>query len=416
MVPHLTRRELLARAAALSALPTWLAPLARAAADGPRASDRCVVIVQLDGGNDGLNTLAPVGDDLYHRLRPSLALKPGAGHRVDAHYAWHPALARLARRFADGGVAVVQGVGYPEPNLSHFTSLDIVQSGTTAVPLPATGWLGRAADARQPGEYPPLTLLALGQDVAPRALRAARGLPVAVPRLEDAAVRAAPAGADEADERARRRALEAFARPAAQPGAATHVAAAARAAKQVALDLARAADFTPAVEWPDSALARDLQLVARVLDKGLPTRFFHVAQGGYDTHAIQAEPHAALLSALDGALDAFLRELTARGLHERVLILTVSEFGRRVAQNGFGDRAGTDHGAASLQLALGAGIEPGIHGPPPDLAALDPHGNLRHTTDFRTVYAGVLQRWLGVDAGAVLGAPFAPHPALRASS
>ncbi len=411
MVPHLTRRELLTRAALLSAVPAWLQ---RAATAAPSASERCVVIVQLDGGNDGLNTLAPVGDDLYHRLRPSLALRPDAGHRVDEHFAWHPALSRLARRFAEGGVAVVQGVGYPEPNLSHFTSLDIVQSGTTATPLPATGWLGRAADAAFEGEYPPLTLLALGQDVAPRVLRAVRGMPVAVPRLADAAVRVAPANADEADERARRRVLEALARGTREQDSAAHVAAAARAAKQVALDLARAEDFTPAVEWPDSPLARDLQLVARVIDKGLPTRFFHVAQGGYDTHALQAEPHANLLGTLDAALDAFLRELTARKLHERVLVLTVSEFGRRVAQNGFGERAGTDHGAASLQLALGAGIVPGLHGAAPNLAELDAHGNLRHTVDFRSVYAGVLQRWLGLDAAAVLGARFNAHPALRA--
>jgi uncharacterized protein (DUF1501 family) len=416
MATHLSRRELLQRAAALGALPAWLAPFARGAAHAadPELSDRCVVVVQLLGGNDGLNTLAPVGDDLYHRARPSLAIRPNEGLPLDEHHRWHPSLVHLARRYAEGGVAALQGVGYPGPNLSHFTSLDIWHSASVTTPLPATGWLGRLADTTRAGRYPPLTLLALGHDVAPHALRAERGLPVAVPRLEDAAIAVAPRGAAPDESEARRAALVALERGAANSTpAAARLTAGVRAARQVALDLARAADFTPRVEWPKDNLARDLQLVVRVIEKRLPSRFFFVSQAGYDTHALQREPHADLLRALDGALHAFLSELAARGLAERVLVMTMSDFGRRVRQNGFGDRAGTDHGAASMQLLLGAGSVPGLHGAPPDLAQLDEHGNLRHTVDFRSVYAGVIQRWLGADPEPVLGPGFVPHAALR---
>lgn len=416
MSSHLSRRELLQRAAALGALPAWLAPFARAAAsaEGPDPADRCVVVVQLHGGNDGLNTLAPVADDLYHRARPSLAIRPNEGLALDGHNRWHPSLVHLARRYSEGGVAALQGVGYPAPNLSHFTSLDIWHSASVTTPLPATGWLGRLADSTRHGEYPPLTLLALGHDVAPHALRAARGLPVAVPRLEDAAIAVAPEGAAMDEAEARRAAMVALERGAASASpAGARLTAGVRAARQVALDLARAADFAPRVEWPKDNLARDLQLVVRVIEKRLPSRFFFVSQPGYDTHALQSAPHAELLRVLDGALHAFLSELAARGLSERVLVMTMSDFGRRVRQNGFGDRAGTDHGAASMQLLLGAGIVPGLHGAPPDLAQLDEHGNLRHTIDFRAVYAGVIQRWLGADPEPVLGPGFTPHAALR---
>lgn len=408
---HLSRRELLRRAAVLGAVPSWLARLDDDA--DVRVAERCVVVVQLQGGNDGLNTIAPVGDDLYHRARPSLALAPSAGHALDEHHRWHPSLAHLARRFAVGEVAALQGVGYPKPNLSHFSSLDVWHSASLATPTPPTGWLGRLADATCGAEYPPLTLLALGHDVAPHALRAARGLAVAVPKLADAAIQSAPAGADSEEERARRAALSALERPGGTPAAA-RLAAGARAARQVALDLAQAADFEPRVAWPASDLARDLELVARVVDKGLPTRFFFVSQPGYDTHAIQGAPHAALLRDLDEALNAFLTELAARGLERRVLIMTMSDFGRRVRQNGFGERAGTDHGAASMQLLLGAGIEPGLYGPPPDLARLDEHGNLRCVTDFREVYAAVIERWLRAESAPILGGAFAAHPAVKA--
>ncbi|MEM9379394.1 MAG: DUF1501 domain-containing protein [Planctomycetota bacterium] len=412
----LSRRDLLRAGAALGVAPAWLRGLEARATE----RERVVVCVELNGGNDGLNTVVPVGDDLYHRARPDLAIAARDGHPLDDHHRWHPGLSRTARRFADGGVAVVQGVGYPRPNLSHFSSLDVWHSGVRSAPTPSTGWLGRLADATVAPDvearpaYDPLTLLAVGHDVAPHALRAERGMPVAVPSLDRSAVPTAPAGAGGMEAASRRAVLESLERASAARGAGrdARIAAAARAARQVALDLAVARDFEARAEWPDSTLALRLNLVARVLSKGLPTRFFLVSQGGYDTHANQGGPHAGLLADLDAALHAFLAELEARGLLDRVLVLTTSDFGRRVAQNGEGAGAGTDHGAASIQMLFGGGIQPGLHGPPPDLEGLDENGNLRHRVDFREVYAGVIGSWLGADPEAVLGEPFRPHASL----
>jgi uncharacterized protein (DUF1501 family) len=420
----LNRRTFLHRAALLGAVPPWLlrvqeaarAELAGLAPESGVAAraQRCVVVVELNGGNDGLNTIAPVEDDLYHRARPSLAITKAAGLPLDDHNRWHPSLVHVARRFTAGEVAAVQGIGYAQPNLSHFSSLDMWHSGHLRAPLPAEGWLGRAADLVLPEDASPLSLLALGRDVAPHLMRAQRLLPAAVPRLEAAALEAAPRDASMGEAAARRAALEALERGGATSPHAVRLAAGARAARQVAEELARAATFEPKVEWPASDLARDLELVARVLAHGLPTRFFFVSQGGYDTHALQATPHAALLRDLDLCLNAFLGELAARGLADRVLVVTLSEFGRRVRQNGFGDRAGTDHGAASMQLLLGAGVEPGLYGPPPDLANLDADGNLVHRVDFRTVVASIVERWLGADSEVILGERLPLHAALRA--
>jgi len=418
----LSRRELLQAGAALGLAPAWL----RGLDAGSLGAERVVVCIQLNGGNDGLNTVAPVGDDIYHRLRPHLSLETAKGPALKdpalgEHHRWHPSLARTARRFADGGVAVVQGVGYPSPNLSHFTSLDFLHSGTCRAPLPATGWMGRVVDAtpgkdaKQRTVHDPLTLLAIGPDVAPHMMRAKIAMPVAVPSLEKSVVRAAPAGASAMEEQARRAVLESLERASAAKGVGrdARIAAAAHAARQVAVELARAKDFEPRVEWPDSRLARDLNLAARVISRGLATRFFFVSQAGYDTHAVQGAPHAALLAEFDGALAAFLDELAARELQDRVLVMTISDFGRRAAQNGKGKSAGTDHGAASIQMLFGGGIEPGLHGPPPDLANLDENGNLRHRVDFREVYTSIIGRWLGADPKAVLGETFAPHPCVR---
>jgi uncharacterized protein (DUF1501 family) len=170
--------------------------------------------------------------------------------------------------------------------------------------------------------------------------------------------------------------------------------------------LEHALERRPQAEYPDDKLARDLGIVARAIDAELPTLAFHVAQPGYDTHAAQRDVHAGLLATLDGALDAFLRDLEACARLERTLVLVFSEFGRRVAENGVGDKAGTDHGAAGVALLLGGGARPGIHGAEPDLDALDDAGNLVHTTDFRALYADVIAGWFGVDAAAVLGGDF----------
>ena len=216
-------------------------------------------------------------------------------------------------------------------------------------------------------------------------------------------MRSGPPDASPAEAEARRRMLETLNREAAgAPAVSDSVAAASASIDAIERALAR----PPRAEYPEGDLARDLGIVARVIDAELSTRCFYVTQGGYDTHAAQADVHAALLGELDAALDAFLTDLAALGKLEETLVLVFSEFGRRVAENGVGPTAGTDHGAASLVALFGGGIRPGLHGPQPRLEELDASGNLIHTTDFRSVYADVVQGWFGVEPADVLGGAF----------
>jgi uncharacterized protein (DUF1501 family) len=392
-----TRRAVVGGALLSLSAARWL--------NGLPSGERALVVVQLRGGNDGLNTVVPRDNDHYRRARPELALEPSALLPLNDDWGWHPALAHTARRFAAGGAAVVQGVGHPRPNLSHFRSQDIWDVGSVAEPRPTEGWMGRECDLAL-GEHPsPLAMLAFGRDVLPRAMGAKRALACAVPSIERYRVRTAPEGQADAAE-ARRRAIEALNPGAGEPSLA-RLADAARAARASTTELARVARNPAKAEYPPTKLGRELALAARVLAAGLPTRFIYVTQDGYDTHVAQLGIHANLLADLDAALDAFQLDLERSGIADKVLVMTISDFGRRVAQNGVERTAGTDHGAASMMLLLGAGVRAGLHGSAPDLADLDGHGNLKHRTDFRQVYATVIEDWLGGDAPAVLGGTFA---------
>jgi len=372
-----------------------------------------LVVVELRGGNDGLNTIVPFEDDHYYRARPNLALAKKDVLRLDDLNGMHPALQRTAQRFGRDGVAVVQGVGHRVPDLSHFRSQDIWGAGSTdPAGLPETGWLGRASDRDPRAPANPVARLSVGAFGLPYALRGERTA-CAVPSLERYARRTAPNGTKADERRARQRALEALNQPAGEmrgmdPAALTHATRAAETARLSLADLARVRAFEPVATWPDTQLATDLRLVAGALAAGLPTRIAYVVLDGFDTHARQAGKHAELLAELDGAVDAFLNEMEARGRLDRTLVVTVSEFGRRVAENGVGKTAGTDHGAASVALLMGGRVRGGVHGDPPHLDRLDPDGNQPHTTHFLELYQTVVKSWLGVKDERVLGGGFEP--------
>lgn len=404
---ELTRRRFLGAcaggAAALLAAPAWLSAAARTAA----GRDRVLVLLQLRGGNDGLNTVVPKEDPLYHRARPDLRLNPTELHPLDDLHGFHPSLANLARRYAEGGVALVRGVGYEHTNLSHFRSQDIWDCASTALPLPPRGWLGAACDTWDGAGASPLVMLALGRDVLPRAMRAERALACAVPSVEAYRIEAAPAGAAPGLAQRRNELIDLMNPPQEAERLAPFTAAVAAARASID-ELAAAHGADAGASYPPGKLARDLQLAARVITSGLPTRFVYVTQDDYDTHGFQAGTHRQLLADLDGALDAFLADLAAHGALDRVLVMTISEFGRRVAQNGAGESAGTDHGAAGVQLFLGGGVRGGLYGPPDDLERLDEVGNLVPAIDFRRSYATALGPWLGADAEAALGGRYEP--------
>ncbi len=382
-----SRRAFLKGALAFPAAATLPGLFARAewAAGG---GDEVLVLVRLDGGNDGLNTVVPYADDLYHRARPGIGVKNPV--ELSDSIGLHPSLAALRGAWDEGALAIVQGVGYRDSSRSHFTSTDIWHTAFTTTPERWSGWAGRALDRMDEGEVPALQL-----DPAPLSL-ALTGERVVVPAVADA---------EGFRVRGNKELLEALvARP--REGVLEHVRRAAETAYRTAERLEKALGSGDAAGYPDTDLARRLWQVARLVEGGLPARVYAVRLSGFDTHSRQANAHAVLLKTLGDALAAFQADLKAKGLDRRVLLMTYSEFGRRVEEN---RSLGTDHGTAAPLFVMGGRVKGGLKGAHPSLADLD-QGDLKHHTDFRQVYATVLERWLNADARAVLGAAYAPLP------
>jgi len=358
---------------------------------GAEPSDRILVLVQLDGGNDGLNTVVPFGDDAYYRARPGLAIARDRVLRLgDGPCGLHPALAALRGVWDAGALGVVQGVGYPNASRSHFTSTDVWHTGRTGPQKRWTGWIGRTLDRAGKDDVAALYL-----DPGPLSL-ALVGERIVVPSVADAArfrVRGDQNLLGGLVERPREgETLEYIRRSARQ---------AYRASARI--EAALAGD-TGQDRYPATDLARRLWQVARMVQADLPARVYAVRLTGFDTHARQAPAHATLLQTLGAALGAFHKDLQTHGLAKRVLTMTYSEFGRRVGEN---RSLGTDHGAAAPMFLMGGGLKGGFHGKHPSLTDLE-DGDLRHHTDFRQVYATILERWLQVEAKAILGQTYRP--------
>jgi uncharacterized protein (DUF1501 family) len=373
-----------------------------AAAENSSGSTRTLVVVQLAGGVDGLNTVIPYTSGPYRDLRPALAIADAEMLVVDDHAAFHPSLVNFKKRFDEGTLAVVEGVGYPDPSFSHFKAMDIWQNadpnGTAR-----DGWLGRYFEDLTDYGGHPLSGLSVGGRL-PSAFESARATIPSVGSLDTFALQG-PAG-DSARMPSLMRLYDVY-RPAGSAFAAlldTTLDSAMAAATELS---AAAARYVPAAEYPDSSLASGLRLIAELIDSGggeTPLRVGHVTLGGFDTHTQQAQMLSGLLGELDAALDAFLTDIQAHGHGDDVLVMTWSEFGRRVPENG---QAGTDHGSAGPMFLLGTKVNGGFHGEPSSLAALD-NGNLRFTVDFRSVYAATLEDWLEAPAGDILGGQFEP--------
>ncbi|MCH2138587.1 MAG: DUF1501 domain-containing protein [Phycisphaerales bacterium] len=362
------------------------------------AQDRIFVVVQLGGGNDGLNTIVPHGMDEYYRKRPSISIsKPGttdgalaSGVRGAEGLGFNPAFSGFKSLMDDGRAAVIQGVGYPNPNRSHFSSMDIWHSGNPNGR--SEGWLGRYFDNTCNGTPDPQAAVAIGS-TSPLALigRQTRAVSFEKPELyrwtgEDIdndmkqayrGVTGDPNKADDTLAFLRRTAMDA----------------------QISSSKVRqAASLAPLASFPGGNLSDQLRMVAAMIRADLPTRVYYVTLGGFDTHANQAGQHARLLQQVGDSLKAFSDDLKAQGNDGRVLTMVFSEFGRRVAQNGSG---GTDHGTAAPLYLIGPMVKPGFFGRHPSLTDLD-SGDLKYTTDFRQVYASVLEDWLKTDSAAVL--------------
>ena len=401
------RRTFLRRTFATSGLvayglsaPTFLARTAQAAAfaDAPGARDTILVVVQLTGGNDGLNTVVPFKDPEYAKLRPTLKLPVAGIKKLDDQVGLHPAMTGLAGLLQDQALCVVQGVGYPNPSQSHFRSMDIWQAASLNETL-SEGWIGKALKG-MPAR--PAFHVAANNEGAPLALA---GAPVRVPSintLEDFQLRTTAASG--MDRQAQRSLIEGVARMSnEQPGLLDFV-------KRTAVNTYDSSkrlqeigkNYQPKFPYPQTGLATRLKLAAQLIDAGIGARIFYVSIDGFDTHASQLESHANLLREVSDAMTAFYKDMVARGHKDRVLMMTFSEFGRRARENG---SKGTDHGSAAPVLLVGGRVKAGVVGAHPSLSKLE-MGNLQHHTDFRQVYAAILDGWLGVSSKEVLGESF----------
>jgi uncharacterized protein (DUF1501 family) len=405
MIP--TRRQFLKTSLATGSLvswgltvPTFLGRTALAAppADRPGARDTLLVVVQLTGGNDGLNTVIPYADAEYPRLRPTLKIARDQVRKLDDHVGLHPSMDALAGLLQEQALCAVQGVGYPNPSQSHFRSMDIWQAGSTAESL-TEGWIGRAVK-RVPGV--PAFHLQAANESAPLALAGASVRAPSITSLEDFQLRTA--AASRGDKQQQRAVIEDAAKsPAGGSGLLDFVQRTAVQAYDSSKRLQEIGkNYQPRVPYPITALANRLKLAAQLIDADLGARIFYVSIDGFDTHAGQQEPHARLLKEVSDAMTAFYRDLAARGHKDRLLLMTFSEFGRRAKENG---SKGTDHGSAAPMLLVGGKVRAGVVGDHPSLTALEA-GNLRHHTDFRQIYAAILDGWLGVSSREVLGPGF----------
>lgn len=385
MQARTTRREWLGACAGGAAV--WAlgarAAFARTAGafDDGGPEGRVLVVIELVGGNDGLNTVAPIGQEAYFRSRPTLALAPDAVHRLDEAHGLHPALGGLALAFREGDLAVVQSVGYPRPDRSHFRSREIWHTADPDHPARGRGWLGPLAEALVAGDGGAAAAVHVGAGDLPLALRGGRRLPPSIEGPES--LRLHPAGRAIAAWRDRLVSTSA-------DGDLGFLREAARSSYALASLAERGLEGDSAAAYPPTPIGRSLALAARMIAAGFPARVYYARHEGFDTHSRQAPVHAARLAEFDSAASAFRDDLRRAGLARRVVTFVFSEFGRRVAENG---SRGTDHGAGAPVFLLGGSVRGGLHGTPPDLERLL-EGDVPPRIDFRRVYAS-LAEWLG---------------------
>jgi uncharacterized protein (DUF1501 family) len=393
--PMTTRREFLG--AGLGVALTLAAPRLAPARVRPvllgRTRPRALCLVQLTGGNDGLGMLVPWRQDAYWRARPTLAAPPGELHALDAEHSLHPAMGALAALAAEGRAAFVHAVGHPEPDRSHFRSMEIWHTARLQQPCGELGWFGLLADRLAEGDGDgsgALVALHVGSAELPLALRARR---VSAPCLIDADGLRVPAALARLA-RARDALCSVPPETDGLPASAERafLRSAARASYRAAERMSALVAAAPRTTYPEGELARRLRLAARLIAGGFGARLFHLELAGFDTHARQGRVHAALLGELSLALAAFQQDLEDEGVADDVVTLVFSEFGRRVAENA---SRGTDHGQAAPVIVLGSRVRAGCLGTAPDLERLD-DGDVPWSTDFRALYAGLERDWFGL--------------------
>lgn len=399
----LTRREFLRSSAGGVGLvafsgfvPAFLTKSVAAQVPAAEKDRTILVLVQLAGGNDGLNTVVPFMDDRYYKLRPQLGIPAKDVIRLSGATALHPSMVEMSELWKNGKLSIVQNVGYPNPNRSHFRSTEIWETAVDSDRSSHTGWIGRYLDAAcngTPSDDP--NAIHIGKEM-PQSCQSDEphnifGLPSRgtyrqrqgsdLQLLEN--VLDTPMGEDNA-------------------GYLQHTLMDAIVTEKRVEGILRA--YKPMAKYEGNGLAQSLQRVAALIASGMETRVYFVKHGGFDTHSNQLGNHANLLGQLSRALNAFQTDLEKHGLQEQVMTMTFSEFGRRPNEN---NSAGTDHGTAAPLFVMGSAVKENLVGRPPSLA-VEHNKDLAYSTDFRQVYSTVLQNWFQADVSKVLDKPFHP--------
>jgi len=364
--------------------------------------DNVLLVVQMGGGNDGLNTVVPYGDDGYHRVRPTIGIADKAVLPIDDRIGLNPVMGGLHELYEEGHLAIVQGVGYPNPNRSHFEATQIWETASPDRPL-TTGWLGRYLDRTVPAstaasDVELFTAVTLGDNV-PTALIAQH---VDVPAIGALNTFGYNAGKDSAS-----KTTAGVLYDGARPGQSPYLGLIETTSRNTMhggdVLKAKISAYKFLAEYPNDPFAQQLKLAAQIVGSRVGTRVIFVSIGSFDTHAGQRAQQDRLLGYLSNGLLAFYKDLAAHDLANNVLTMTFSEFGRRVAQNASN---GTDHGTAMPLFVAGGKVKGGVYGSHPSLTDLD-NGDLKFATDFRAVYATVLEKWMGRSPDQILAGTYA---------
>ncbi len=382
----MNRRDFL-KASSLALLTMQSMPSFLARARDISTGDKTLVVIQLGGGNDGLNTLVPFSNDAYYAARPQIAIGKKEVIPVNSDLGMHPNLRDLATFFDNGELAWLQNVGYPNPNRSHFASMAIWHTASPESSL-HDGWIGRIA--ARVGD--PLCASNLGGNTP----LAFQNESVLAPSINDVDTFEFMLG-EKLQEPFHNILVQA------REGESAFIQhSVEQMLKNTATIQARLGKYQSALEYPKTDLAKRLQQAAKLIATGLQQKVLYVSVGGFDTHANQRASHDKLMLQIAEGLSAFQKDLEAQGLADKVTVLAFSEFGRRVAENA---SEGTDHGQGGAMFALGKGVKGGIYGSLPDLENLEA-GDIKYQQDFRGVYARVLDNWLGISSQEILGDSF----------
>jgi uncharacterized protein (DUF1501 family) len=390
-----TRRTFL-KQSALATAGTMLLPNFLKAMENPAAvqtSEKILVVIQLSGGNDGLNTIVPYTNDLYYQLRPQLALPKANILRASDSLGFHPALAKLNDLYDKGYLSVINNVGYPNPDRSHFRSMDIWHTASNSDEYLNTGWIGRYLDAsctdcqtaHQAIEIDDMLSLALkGETIKGMAVKNPKKLyNILNSNFFQKISKSTAASSD--------------------PSLNYLYKTLAEATSSADYIYDKSNVYSSRVAYPDHAFAGQLKTVAELINSGINTKVYYVSLSGFDTHVRQQPQHERLLNTYAESVHAFMTDLEKNNRFQDVLMMTFSEFGRRVSQNASG---GTDHGTANNVFIIGKNLKKkGFINQTPDLSKLDA-GDLIHDVDFRSIYATILKNWLDTNGDAILNKKF----------